>query len=210
MLAVGIVAHTSRATQATQLARTVRADFISFDSANLLGCDGNHRAVQQHLTALNAPFAVVLEDDAEPIDGFREQLHAALAVAPAPIVSLYLGKSRPRPWQRRVQAAIERANHTGAHWIRGGALLHAVGYAIRSDLLPALLEHQSRLPVDQHISSFAQRHGHAVAYTVGSLCDHADTGTLFDHPDGQPRPPGRKAWQVGGHDTWNTRTVTLR
>jgi len=93
VLALGIVAHTARATQAKQLARTVRADFISFDSANLLGCDGNHRAVQQHLTALNAPFAVILEDDAEPIGGFRAQLAAALAVAPAPIISLYLGRA---------------------------------------------------------------------------------------------------------------------
>jgi hypothetical protein len=210
VLALGIVAHTSRATQAKQLARTIRADFISFDSANLLGCDGNHRVVQQHLGALGADWAVIVEDDAEPIPRFREQLAAALEVAPSPIVSAYLGQSRPRQWQRRVKDAIDRANQAGAHWIRGDALLHAVAYCVRTELLAGLLQHQSRLPVDQHATSYARLHGHSVAYTVGSLCDHADGPTLFDHPDGHPRPPGRKAWQLGGHDTWNTCTVTLR
>lgn len=207
---VGIVAHSARAGQAKALARQIRADFISFDSGGLLGCDGNHRAVQTHLAALGGDWAVIVEDDAEPIPGFREQLAAALAAAPGPIVSLYLGQSRPRPWQRRVKNALDRANQAGAHWIRGPVLLHAVAYAIRVELLPDLLDYQTRLPIDQHVGSFAQHHGHDVVYTVGSLADHADGPTLFDHPDGQPRPPGRKAWQLGGHDTWNTRTVTLR
>lgn len=209
MTAIGIVAHASRAAQARALAKQVSATFISFDNG-LLGCEGNHHAVQTHLAALPSTFSVILEDDAQPIEGFRTQLAAALPMAPAPIVSFYLGQARPQRWAPRAQAAITDAATAGAHWIVATRLLHAVGYAIRTDLLPSLLAYESKFPIDQHISRWAQRYGHTVAYTApGSLVDHADGPSVTNHPDGQPRPPGRRAWQLGGHDTWTSQSVPL-
>lgn len=210
MLALGIVAHTARAAQAKTLAATVRADFISIDNG-LLGCDGNHRAVQAHLAGLPTGWSVILEDDAQPIDGFAEQLHAALPMSPGPIVSLYLGRKRPAHWMPAARAAVADADTAGACWIVATHLLHAVGYAIRTELLGSLLDHPAQLPADEQISDWAARYGHTVAYTApGSLVEHADTPTLFAHRDGATRTPGRKAWRLGGHDRWTTTTVTMR
>lgn len=206
---IGVVAHTSRATQAKKLARDIRADFISIDNG-LLGCDGNHEAVLTHLSGLPSTWSVVVEDDATPVDGFRARVHDALILAPSPIVSLYLGRNRPPQWQKRIGAAIAEAREQDASWIIGTHLLHAVGYAIKTELLPSLLAHTTTLPVDEHIGHWARSYGHLVSYAIPSLCDHDDGPTIVDHPDGAPRTPGRKAWTVGTRDHWTTKAVMLR
>lgn len=208
MIAIGVVAHTKRAAQAKALQRDVRADVISFDSG-LIGCAGNHQMLREHLAALPSQFSVVLEDDAAPIAGFRAQLEAALQAAPTPIVSFYLGRMRPASWMPTVEDALARANQAAAHWITSSRLLHAVAYAIRTDLLDSLQAHSSDLSADRHISHWAQHHGHLISYTVGSLVEHRDGPTLFVHPDGEDRPPGRTAWQLGGHDTWTSTAVAM-
>lgn len=207
---IGIVGHTSRASHAKALARTVKADFASIDNG-CMGCDQNHKMVQRHLAALPSTWSVVLEDDAEAPDGFRDVLAAALPMSPSPIVSFYLGRRRPPHWQNRIAKAIAQAAADDASWIVSTHLLHAVGYAIRTDLLPSLLEHESDWPSDQHISSWARRYGHTTAYTFPSLIDHADMPTIVDHPDGDPRRPGRKAWTTSPQrDQWTTKAVMLR
>lgn len=208
MLTIGIVAHTSRAAQAKHLAKIVHANFISIDNGSL-GCDDNHEAVLHHLAALPSTWSVILEDDAQPVPTFTDQLHAALIVAPSPIVSLYYGRQRPPQWQTRMSKALARADETDANWIVATNLLHAVGYAIKTELLPSLLTHTTPFPVDQHISNWAKTYGHTISYTTPSLVDHADQDTIVTHPDGQPRPPGRTAWTVGTRDTWTSEAVTL-
>ena len=209
MFRIGIVAHTSRVQAAKQLHRTTKADFISIDNG-MMGCDDNHETVQHHLAALPSTWSVVLEDDAQPIDDFRHQLHAALVMAPSPIASLYLGKKRPPHWQKRIATALAEADQSNANWIIGTHLLHAVGYAIKTELLPNLLRHTTELPVDQHISSWARSHGHLISYCIPSLIDHADGPTVVNHPDKQPRRPGRKAWTVGTRERWTSDAVMLR
>ena len=206
---VGIVAHTSRATAAKALQRAVRADFISIDNG-LLGCDDNHELVQHHLSALPATWSVVLEDDAVPAGDLREQLSLALPMAPSPLVSLYYGRKRPPHWQKRMAAAHAEALTDDANWIIGTNLLHAVGYAIRTELLPSLLDYTTTLPVDQHISQWAKTYGHLISYTHPSLVDHADLPTVVNHPDGQPRTLGRTAWTTGTRNHWTTKAVMLR
>lgn len=209
MIRIGIVGHTARSAEAKRLARQVRADFVSIDNG-VLGCDGNHEAVQRHLSALPGEWSVVLEDDAviDPAT-FRQQLGAALAVAPTPIASFYLGKSRPPQYQGRIKAVLPIAQATGAHWLTSSHMLHAVAYAIRTDLLGSLLEFDSDFPADQHIGLWAKTSGHRVGYTLPSLCDHADTPTITEHPDGHPRRPGRVAWRVGTRETWSATTAVL-
>ena len=204
-----MVAHTSRSSEAHQLADTVEADFISVDDG-ALGCNNNHALVQHTISVMPSVWSVFLEDDAVPVEHFRTQIAQALDVAPSPIVSLYLGRRRPPHWQVRFAAAIAEAKHENAHWIVSTHLFHAVGYAIRSDLLPSLLTHVSNRPVDEHISGWAQHHGHTVAYTAPSLVDHADWPTVVDHPDGDVRRPGRRAWTVGGRNLWAPKSVPLR
>ena len=206
---VGIVAHTSRTTQAKQLGQTVRSDFISIDNG-LMGCDENHYTVQKHLCALPSTWSIVLEDDAVPVDDFRRQAEQALVMAPSPIVSFYLGKRRPPHWQNRICHAVAQAANDDASWIISTHLLHAVGYAIRTELLPSLLDHTSARPSDEHITNWARRFGHVISYTFPSLVDHADLPTIVDHPDGQPRHPGRTAWYTATREHWTTKAVTMR
>lgn len=208
MIYTGIVAHTARTHQAKQLAAAVGADFISFDTG-LLGCDENHYHVQTHLGGLVSDWSIILEDDALPIADFTAQATSALVHAPSPIVSFYLGRKRPPHYQNRIRQALTRANETNAHWIVATRLLHAVAYAIRTPLLRSLTEHSTDLPADENVSDWAQRYGHTVAYTVGSLCDHADLPSLAHHQDRAKRTPGRVAWQTGGHTIWTSKAVTL-
>lgn len=208
MIPIGVVAHTSRAPQAKALAKQVQAAFISIDNG-ILGCDDNHEAVQNHLANLPSTWSVVLEDDAQPVDDFRQQIEACLPLSPSPIVSFYLGRKRPPQWQHRICKALAHAKTRDAHWAISTHMLHAVGYAIRTDLLPSLLSHTTALPVDQHIGHWGRQYGHTIAYTLGSLVDHTDLPTTVQHPDRQDRDAGRKAWTVGGHHRWTTESVTL-
>lgn len=208
LLTIGIVAHTSRVTEAKQLQQQVKAEFISIDNG-VMGAEANHFVVQNHLSQLPSSWSVVLEDDALPVDGFRSQAAQALLMAPSPIVSFYLGRKRPPHWQKRIADAIANAKHTEATWIISTHLLHGVGYAIRTDLLPSLLAFDSELPADQHIGAWARAYGHTISYLVPSLVDHKDLPTIVDHPDGDPRRPGRKAWTVGTRTHWTSEAVTL-
>lgn len=208
---IAVVAHTSRTHQAHALANTVDAAHISIDDGTL-GCEGNHHSVWKwHRDNTIDGWAVVLEDDAEPVPGFTDQLHTALAAAPSPIVSLYLGTTRPPQWQDRIRAATIQANNIGAPWITGPQLLHAVGVAIHSDLIPALCAWlpNTKCPIDQAIATWAVINHHTVAYTWPSLVDHADTDTIAAHHDGTPRTEPRKAWATGIRTTWTPTTVEM-
>lgn len=208
---IAVVAHEERRTAAVRLVDQVGALGANFDDGTLT-CEGNHRTVWNWHAGCGDchDWAVVLEDDAAPVAGFRDQLTAALAVAPAPIVSLYLGTSRPPSWQNRVREATTRADKAEACYITAPRLLHAVGVAIRTDSIADMLEHLDRipaLPIDQAISNWAKRRNHPVAYTWPSLADHTDGPTLVRHPDGAPRNKPRRAWRTGTRDQWNRTTV---
>lgn len=207
MIAVAIVAHTTRRTQAENLAATTEADYVSVDDGTL-GCEGNHKHVLKwHHNNPNTQWAVILEDDAEPVNTFRDQLHAALTAAPTPIVSLYLGTNYPKHWQARIATKLRTTN---THWFTAPKLLHAVGYAIRSSHLPALADIDNNMPIDQALSNWANRNNITIAYTRPSLINHADTTpAITKRYDEQPRNKPRRAWQTGTRDHWANTTTDL-
>lgn len=206
-VAIGIVGHTTRSRHAEALARRVHG-FVAIDNGEI-GCDGNHRSVIDRLAADPADWLVVLEDDAVPVRAFGRHLKTMLPFAPSGLVSLYLGRQRPPQYQSGIAAAVAEADEVDASWIVASRLLHGVGYAIRANLAESLLNFSSRLPIDEHISAWAQLHGHLVSYTWPSLVDHADMPTIVAHPDGQPRPPGRVAWRTGWRENPTTTSVSL-
>lgn len=206
---IGIVAHYAREHLADQLTKTVAALHISYDEGNI-GANTNHLLVWHNLAQQNTTWTVVLEDDAQPIPNFRHQLNAALDAAPAPIVSLYLGRQRPPQHQQDIQEALDKADANQAHWILAPQLYHAVAVAIRTALIPNMLTNmRPYLPIDENIGAWARRSGHPIAYTVPSLVNHADIPTLIRHPDGAQREPGRVAWRTGSHDKWNSTAVEI-
>ncbi|MCG7592401.1 glycosyltransferase family 2 protein [Mycobacterium sp. PSTR-4-N] len=206
---IAIVAHEARRRAAVQLADDTRALGVSIDDGTL-GCEGNHRRVWDWHTDAGPchDWAVTLEDDAQPAPGFRDQLAAALAVAPAPIVSLYLGTGYPPLWQPRIRKALDGVD-VATSWLTADSLLHAVAVAIRTDLLDTL-ELQPGYAPDYAITRWARRHGHPIAYTVPSLVDHADTEPVTTvRYDRLTRHKPRKAWVHGTRAIWTAHTAAL-
>jgi len=191
------------------------ASHLSMDDGTL-GCNANHKQVWRWLAETDSEWSVVLEDDALPagFGQFRTHLAKALTAAPTPLVSLYRGHNVNNPaYETAGMNASRAADHAGAHWITSDLLLHAVAVAIRTDLIPDMLTHLGMLPpqfaIDEAISHWARAAGIKAAYTWPSLVDHADTYTLFRHPDKLPRPKGRVAYEVGTRSHWDSEAVTL-
>ncbi|MFJ1459742.1 hypothetical protein [Nocardia sp. N2S4-5] len=211
-VAFGVVAHTARRPAAELLAAQLGA-YLSVDDGTL-GAVGNHRHVWEVLVDAPARWVCVVEDDAVPVTDFGDQLAAALAAAPSPVVSLYLGSSRPPGWmQARMQLAVDAAESADACWVMTDRMLHAVGICLRADLVQDMLVHTKHVrklvPADQRFDRWLRLRRLRVAYTLPSLVDHRDGLTLIDHPDGQPRDEPRTAWRIGGRDSWTTRTAVL-
>jgi len=211
---IGIVAHTARLAQAEQLADRVDAEYISVDDGTL-GCNGNHKKVWAWLDVNASDWAIVLEDDSIPTEGFREQATQALAVTQSPVVSFYLGKHHipTLDIERDKQQAIARADAADAHWIDSRQLLHAVAVAIHTDHINSMLTYIAQLPdffpIDEAITHWLCNTDRSMAYTWPSLVDHTDQPTLFSHHDKLPRTPGRVAYRTGTHTTWTDRAVTM-
>lgn len=205
--ALGVVGHTGRAELIDRLTKTVEPDILSIDNGQL-GCEGNHRHVWERLSNEypRSGWAVVLEDDALPVAGFDKQIEAALRVAPTPVVSLYLGRKRPPQYQAAIKRCIKDRT-AEPHWFLADRLLHAVGVAIRTSLVPGMLASTAQCvrPIDESISRWAMQMQPRmpVSYTWPSLVDHADRQTVVQHRDRQPRPPGRVAWRHGTRDAWH-------
>lgn len=211
---LAIVAHTKRAEQAHHLMETVGAAYMTIDNGTL-GAERNHTKAWTWLRD-NATddWCIVLEDDAVPVTGFRHQLSEALQQAPTPtVVSLYMGRKRPPHWQQHLKEATEKAtNNPDVSWITGTHLLHAVGIAIKTDLVADMLTHTAttRYPWDYRVAAWALTRKHPIHYTWPSIVDHADQPTVTRHPDKMPRTPGRTAWMAAPRTTWTSTAIPLR
>lgn len=206
---IGIVAHTNRLTEAADLADAVDAWTMCVDDGSL-GCEANHLRTWRKLAASTTPWAVVLEDDALPVRDFTVQLGGVLAAAPTPIVSLYLGRSRPPIWQPWIRQATINADLQDACFIPGRRLLHCVGVAIRTPLVAhmvATVAKRPDLPIDEGIHQWAEDNRHTMAYCWPSIVDHHDGPTLVAHRDMQPRTEPRVAWSCGSRSRWHTSTL---
>lgn len=202
---VAIVAHPRRRRHLDELALMTNAEAVVVDDDDY-GCEVNHLRAWEWLAGGTCPWSVVIEDDALPVERFRYQLHAALKVAPTPIVSLYLGRVRPPHWQASVSQAVGRTMLKDACFLLAPALLHGVGYAIRTALVPDLLAEVPALvpglPIDEAISTWARQRGYQISYTWPSLVDHRDEPSVTTHQDGQPRRSGRVAWCADWRERW--------
>lgn len=164
------------------------------------------------MSDVRADWYVALEDDAMPIDGCRDQLEMALAACPAGICGLYVGGPPIYPPSRRssVCDVLKRADEADAHFILAPVLLHAVGYAIRADLVPDIIANVSGPHWDAALSEWTERNGVDVAHCHPSLVDHADGEPVITERVGSSARGRRKAHRVGTRKTWTSRSVELR
>jgi hypothetical protein len=215
MYRIAVVAHTSRQEQANRLTQQINADYLTTDDGTL-GARGNHLHAWKWLADNNTqPWSLVLEDDAQPVDDFHNQLEATINARPnhngqpINILSLYLGTGHPRTKQPHIKKAITKAQTADAHWIIDADTNHAVALAIHTPLLPDMLNtlHRTRWEIDRAISQWARRKHHRIAYTYPSLVDHRDDPPTTTHNRTHTRP--RKAWTLGTRNTWNNNSIHL-
>lgn len=223
---VGIVADMRRTTDDGKtmlgdvLYDKVNADVMSVDSG-IVGCTTNHIRTWTKLLQHGGDWLVVLEDDAIPVEGFRDYLAMALHDPPTDIVSLYLGQGYPTAWQRFIKKAVASKEAT---YILSTHVLHGLALAIKTDLVNDMLrmvawmsQEQRQWPIDEQITHWARERGHAIAYTKPSLVDHADGETLVEPGhhgiirDGQgTNGIKRVAWEVGTSARWDkTKVVSM-
>ena len=211
MIEIAVVTHPRRYDDALDLAVKLNAT-ISMDDISM-GAARNHERAWTWLKDSPEPWSLVLEDDAVVCSDFLEQVNLALAHAPSPIVSFYLGRGRPPHWQDKIARVIAREEH----WILSTEMLHGVAVAIRTELIPDLLTWiEDQEPVDEAMSDFAQQNHLEIAYSHPSLVDHRDHGTLMDvhptrHPDPDPvrRNEIRRAWVLGTRPDWNNSAIAM-
>jgi hypothetical protein len=210
LISYAVVGHEQRLIAATELAKSIGA-VLSVDDGTA-GVHGNHCRAWQLTAATPNLWSTVLEDDAEPVPGFLEQAESALTVAPAAVVSLYLGRTRPAHLQHQISSALHRADHEDAHWITADTVLHGVAVAMHSSLRDDWLDfasqdHGTRYPVDELMGVWCRARGHRVAYTTPSLVEHGDAPSLVPYTGYHTQP--RKAWRVGTRDAWTSHSVAL-
>jgi hypothetical protein len=213
---IGVVAHVKRQKQMNYLSETIHPELIEPDDGTL-GAAGNHLTTLMALRRKNShAWAVVMEDDAQPVDGFREQVDAALSVAPSGVVSFYMGTGYPAQYQ----GAFTEALKLDTCWLMHPQLRHGVCYAIAPDIQKALLIRMEKLVSDKFapddaIGKWCMENRVSVAYSNPSLVDHEDGQTVVDYrfhlghvsPPGRNRP--RKAYKVGTRVTWDDSSVIV-
>lgn len=222
LVPIGIVAHHSRRDRAERLAELLDAEVVAVDQGNV-GAGRNHELCYEWLAHTDAPWVVLLEDDAIPCKGFRSQLSKVLRAAPnTGLLSLYLGRSRPPHWQISIQQVIARDEN----FLTASELLHHVAVAIRPALIPAMLNFiradpdysAGQLPIDEAIGRWARSIWMPVAYAHPSIVNHDNRlGTVIRRhvsqhkTDDGRRSAGdlRKAWAFGTRESWQTTTARI-
>jgi GR25 family glycosyltransferase involved in LPS biosynthesis len=204
-ISIGIISDTRRKDMGVKLSDLVDADFLSVDDGSL-GCTQNHaRAWRQHSTK-PADWNLNLEDDAVPVENFRDQLDKALEAAPTPIVSLYLGGGYIG--DNMTGALLDDARAIGAHWaVTKGGILHAVALAVRQEILASMIEYLGARTraVDSTLSTWALNNSYEVGYSIPSLVDHADEKSLVTKYRRSPR----RAFMTGRRDEWCSKLILM-
>lgn len=209
-----MVAHPRRSAWVSHLANTTAAEAVSWDR-HKIGCEANHLQAWNYLADSPEQWGVVIEDDVIPCQHFTRQLTQVLTAAPTPVVSLYLGRAHPHGgadrWQDRIAAHIA----ADVCWLTADALLSGQGYAIRTELIPDMLEtvtplsanhrRKEQIPIDEAVSTWCRSRGYLVGHTRPSILNHLDGKTLIpQRADKQPRRQGRVAWLFDWRERWDS------
>lgn len=189
---IAIVAHHSRRTMADELASKLGADIVFMDEHNA-GANANHlRALRW--AAEQSDRVIIIEEDAFPVNGFREKVQQWLVRCPDNLLSFYLGTGRPPQYQMQIAERLIVADKTQADFIMLPRLIHGVCYSVPHQHIERVLSRwDSSKPADYAVGD---AYGGAVVYPCYSLVDHADGEPVERHPDSAPRTERRRAWRL--------------
>lgn len=189
---IAIVAHHSRRAMANDLASKLEADSIFMDEHSA-GANANHlRALSW--AAEQSDRVIIIEEDALPVDGFRDKAQDWLVRFPDDMLSFYLGTGRPPQYQMQIAERLIVADKTRADFITLPRLIHGVCYSVPPQRISRVLSQwDSSKPADYAVGD---AFGGAVVYPCYSLVDHADGETVERHPDSAPRTERRRAWRL--------------
>lgn len=125
-----------------------------------IGCALSHIQLYEHIVAERHESAIILEDDAKPIEGFHETLLTMLAKLPAraELVFLYHGKAKSWPIKRQLANGhkLVRYRYPSANSKR--CIIGACGYWLSQSGAQRLLDmaYPVRMPAD-YLTGFIQR-----------------------------------------------------
>lgn len=199
------MSHPVRQSEMLKLATALGGlDALAID----VGGEGENKVgdrVWRQLGELDTQWSIVLQDDALPVDNFREHAAAVLShVDPEGPVSFYVGGGRP--YKGLVEHAVRRATQLDAKWLEDGTLHWGVAVAIPTEQIPGFLQWAatSQLPYDRRIGTYFRNRKTPTRYTWPSLVDHADGDTIVHR-----RKPGvaRVAHSVGTREDWSNGLV---
>lgn len=186
-----VVGHHTRSFAAVRLANSIGAHLLIDDESR--GANWNHRRAIEWAAQQDCR-VVILEDDAQPVEGFRHLVSEWLERFPDDLVSFYLGTGRPPQYQPVIAQRLIEADRHRWDCIALPRLIHGVCYSPPQAAIESIRTRwNSSKPADYAVGD---AYGASVIYPCYSLVDHADVSTVERHPDNEPRTERRKAWRI--------------
>jgi len=204
-LYVAVVAHTKRERLAASLDEKVQADAVFMDDGTL-GEWRNHELAWKSAVASGKTHAVILQDDALPVNNFRDLVIEAVEQKPYNLISLYVGTHRPR--RDEVLKTVQQAEKMKASWLVADTLMWGVGVVVPTALIPEILStiEKSKVAYDQRIGRWAELTKNNVYYTWPSLVGHADEPTVVK---GRGKTQGQRVAHRTGTPVWGGATLWI-
>lgn len=179
-LNIVVVGHKSRKLMAKGLSYHLGASLFLDYSTN--GAAWNHRRALEW-GATKEGHLVIVEDDALPVEDFREKAADWIERFPDDLISFYLGTGHPMDWMRKVDWRLQE----GDDHIRLSQLIHGVCYALPCASIP-LAAMKPNEPADYGLgNAWMKKRGKQIVYPVRSLVDHRDSPSIESPHSLKPR-----------------------
>jgi len=200
-----VVGHFSRGNRAERLATQVGGDFHIDDGS--LGIWGNHMRALRRGVESGATHVCVLEEDAQPVEGFLEALPRAVSARPDDLISLYVGSGRPFI-ETKIRPFLDTATSEGLRWLQAPHLFWGVGVVIPVAGVERVLEGTPNRAGVYYDNELGRLWGKPVQYVWPSLVDHEDGDSIMARQVGREQPE-RKAFRTGVASDYNTVSAPL-
>lgn len=187
---VVVMAHPKRAVYAEQLAHDLGAGIV-WDRGKGLWDTARRAWLEQ-----DGEWHTVIQDDAIPSEGFRENLDRILEHCYPHPVSWYFGTGKP-PTSTPTRPLTEKAEQQGCSWIESGGPWWAVAVSVHSSLVEEMVAHcdTSRLRADDaRYTAHFRKLQISCLYSWPSLIDHNHRLPSIAGPGQRGE---RKAYQMG-------------